>query len=265
MLFRSAKPVLLTEKMVYTLAAQGEITQRAFTLNYPEDKLPQAWLAAPLSDQGEIFGVIALHHYQDEKAYQSKDLELMRFVSHHISVAILRHKTQQQALQSNEALEQVINKRTQELQTTNLNLRMQIEERRKAEARLYHEAHHDALTQLPNRAMFSDRLTYSIKHLKRHPNHRFAVLFIDLDRFKMINDTLGHHAGDQFLIEIGLRLRECVRDNDILARLGGDEFVVLLDSLQSSEDIEVIASRIISSIEQPFELEIGRASCRERV
>lgn len=251
----TAKPVLLTEKMVYTLAAQGEITQRAFTLNYPEDKLPQAWLAAPLSDQGDIFGVIALHHYQDEKAYQSKDLELMRFVSHHISVAILRHKTQQQALQSNEALEQVINKRTQELQTTNLNLRMQIEERRKAEARLYHEAHHDALTQLPNRAMFSDRLTYSIKHLKRHPNHRFAVLFIDLDRFKMINDTLGHHAGDQFLIEIGLRLRECVRDNDILARLGGDEFVVLLDSLQSSEDIEVIASRIIGSIEQPFELD----------
>ena len=110
---------------------------------------------------------------------------------------------------------------------------MQIDERRKAEARLYHEAHHDALTQLPNRAMFSDRLGYSLRHLKRHPDHRFAVLFIDLDRFKMINDTLGHHAGDQFLIEISQRLRECVRDNDILARLGGDEFVVLLDSLQS--------------------------------
>jgi diguanylate cyclase (GGDEF)-like protein len=254
----TAKPVLLSEKMVYTLAAQGEITQRAFTLSYPENKLPQSWLAAPLSDQGEIFGVIAVHHYQDEKAYQCKDLELMRFVSHHIAVTILRHKTQQQALQSNEALEQVINKRTQELQATNLNLRMQIEERRKAEARLYHDAHHDALTQLPNRAMFSDRLTYSIRHLKRHPNERFAVLFIDLDRFKMINDTLGHHAGDQFLIEIAQRLSECVRDNDILARLGGDEFVILLDSLQSMqslEDVEEIASRIISSIEQPFELD----------
>ncbi|WP_085300160.1 sensor domain-containing phosphodiesterase [Cognaticolwellia mytili] len=249
------KPVLLTEKMIYTLEKQGEVTQRAFTLHYPEEKLPQAWLAAPLSDQGDIFGVIAVHHYQNEKAYQSKDLELMRFVSQHIAVAILRHKTQQQVLQSNEALEQVINKRTQELQSTNLNLRMQIEERRKAEARLYHDAHHDALTQLPNRAMFSDRLTYSLKHLKRHPNHRFAVLFIDLDRFKMINDTLGHHAGDQFLIEIAQRLRLCVRDNDILARLGGDEFVILLDSLQSSEDVEEIASRIISSIEEPFGLE----------
>ena len=249
------KPILLSDGTVYTLASQGEVTQCAFTLHYPEHELPKAWLAAPLSDQGEVFGVIAIQHYQDENAYHSKDLELMRFVSHHISIEILRQKVQQQALQSHEALEQIISNRTQELQATNLNLRMQIEERRKAEARLYHDAHHDALTQLPNRAMFSDRLSYSIRHLKRHPNQRFAVLFIDLDRFKMINDTLGHHAGDQFLIEISNRLRVCVRDNDILARLGGDEFVVLLDSLQSLEDVEEIASRIISSIAQPFELD----------
>ncbi len=252
---KKAKPILLSDRMVYTLASQGEVTKSAFTQYYPERQLPKAWLAAPLSDQGEVFGVIAIQHYQDESAYQSKDLELMRYVSHHISVEILRQRAQQRALQSHEALEKMINKRTQELQATNLNLRMQIEERRKAEARLYHEAHHDALTQLPNRAMFADRLTYSIRHLKRHPNQRFAVLFIDLDRFKMINDTLGHHAGDQFLIEISKRLRACVRDNDILARLGGDEFVVLLDSLQSLEDVEEITSRIIDSIAQPFELD----------
>ncbi|MBA6390062.1 EAL domain-containing protein [Colwellia sp. BRX10-3] len=254
MTISTAKPILLSDRMVYTLAAQGEVTQCAFTKHYPDHELPRAWLAAPLTDHGEVFGVIAIQHYQDEKAYHSKDLELMRFVSHHIAIEILRQKVQQQVLQSNEALEKIINKRTQELQATNLNLRMQIEERRKAEARLYHEAHHDGLTQLPNRAMFSDRLTYAIRHLKRHTNHRFAVLFIDLDRFKMINDTLGHHAGDQFLIEISHRLRDCVRDNDILARLGGDEFVVLLDSLQSLDDIEEIASRIITSIAQPFEL-----------
>jgi diguanylate cyclase (GGDEF)-like protein len=255
MALRTGKPILLSDKIVYTLAAQGEVTESVFNQHYPEDELPRAWLAAPLSDQGEVFGVIAIQHYQNASAYRSKDLELMRFVSHHISLEILRKKLQQQALQSHEALEKVVNERTQELQATNLNLRMQIEERRKAEARLYHEAHHDALTQLPNRAMFSDRLSYAIKHLKRHPNHRFAVLFIDLDRFKMINDTLGHHAGDQFLIEISHRLGECVRDNDILARLGGDEFVVLLDSLQSLEDVEEIASRIITSIAQPFDLE----------
>ncbi|MGB1262340.1 MAG: putative bifunctional diguanylate cyclase/phosphodiesterase, partial [Cognaticolwellia sp.] len=111
---------------------------------------------------------------------------------------------------------------------------------------------HDALTQLPNRAMLLDRLNYAMAHLKRHPNHRFAVLFIDLDRFKMINDTLGHDAGDQVLIEVAQRLQTCVRDNDILARLGGDEFVVLLDAIQSLEDAETIASRIISAIAQPF-------------
>ena len=255
MTIKAGKPILLRDSMVYTLAAQGDVTQCAFTKHYPEHELPRAWLAAPLTDHGEVFGVIAIQHYQDENAYQTKDLELMRFVSHHIAIEILRQKVQLQALQSHEALEKIINKRTQELQATNLNLRMQIEERRKAEARLYHEAHHDALTQLPNRAMFSDRLTYAMRHLKRHPNHRFAVLFIDLDRFKMINDTLGHHAGDQFLIEISHRLRDCVRDNDILARLGGDEFVVLLDSLQSPDDIEEIASRIITSIAQPFELD----------
>jgi diguanylate cyclase (GGDEF)-like protein len=255
MVIRTGKPILMSDSIIYTLAARGEVTQADFSPPYPDHNLPLAWLAAPLSNQGEVFGVIALQHYQDKNAYLSKDLELIRFVSHHIAIEILRQQTQQQAIKSHDVLEERVNKRTQELQATNLNLRMQIEERRKAEARLYHDAHHDALTQLPNRAMFSERVTYAIRHLKRHPSHSFAVLFIDLDRFKMINDTLGHHAGDQFLIEIARRLGQCVRDNDILARLGGDEFVVLLDSLPAPEYIERIASRIITSIAQPFELE----------
>lgn len=151
-------------------------------------------------------------------------------------------------------LDALVADRTRELQSANLNLRMQMAERRKAEQQLYFEAHHDSLTKLPNRAMFSDRLGYAIRHLKRHPNQRFAVLFIDLDRFKMINDTLGHHTGDLFLIEIASRLRSCVRDNDVLARLGGDEFVVLLDCLKS-DDVEEVASRIIASIEKPYVIE----------
>ncbi|SEL32371.1 diguanylate cyclase/phosphodiesterase with GAF sensor [Colwellia chukchiensis] len=255
MAINAGKPILLNGEQFYTLSAQGEVTKLKSKQYHAIHDLPRAWLAAPLSDQGEVFGVIAIQHYQDENAYQHKDLQLMRFVSHHISIEVLRQKMQQQALKSHEALEKIVNERTQELQATNLNLRMQIDERRKAEARLYHEAHHDALTQLPNRAMLADRLSYSIRHLKRHPHYRFSLLFIDLDRFKMINDTLGHHAGDQFLIEIARRLRLCVRDNDTLARLGGDEFVVLLDALQSTEDVEEIAARIINSIAQPYELD----------
>jgi len=270
---KTALPLLITKNNIITMIESGEIKSKPFNINYPEKFLPKAWLAAPLLNQGEIFGVLAIQNYQDDEAYQQSDLELIRFVSHHIATAILRFRTQTEIEKSNDELEKIINKRTQELQATNLNLRMQIEERRKAEAQLYHEAHHDALTKLPNRAMFSDRLSYALRHLKRHPDNRFAVLFIDLDRFKMINDTLGHHAGDQFLIEIAVRLQECVRDNDILARLGGDEFVILLDSLQSQEDVEEVASRIIAAIEQPFDLEghtlysnasIGIAMCNSQ-
>jgi len=252
---KTARPLMITAGYTYILSDDGEINKQKFLAKYSDNKLPQAWLAAPMVDRGKIFGVLALQHYQDAEAFQHSDLELIHFVSQHIASVIMRQRTQAKIQQSNEELECIVNKRTQELQATNLNLRMQIEERRKAEAQLYFEAHHDALTKLPNRAMFSDRLSYALRHLKRHPNNRFAVLFIDLDRFKMINDTLGHHAGDQFLIEIAARLSDCVRDNDILARLGGDEFVILLDSLQSQDDVEEVASRIISAIEKPFTLD----------
>lgn len=252
---KTGLPLLIVDENVFILSEQGTVIKQKFSLTYPAKNLPKAWLGAPLIENGKIMGVLAIQHYQDEHAYQYSDLELIRFVSQHIASAIMRKKAQEDAQQSHEQLEKIVNQRTQELQATNLNLRMQIEERQKAEEQLYFEANHDALTKLPNRAMFSDRLSHALSHLKRHPNNRFAVLFIDLDRFKVINDTLGHHAGDEFLIEIAARLTDCVRDNDVLARLGGDEFVILLDSLQSQDDVEEVASRIISAIEKPFELE----------
>jgi diguanylate cyclase (GGDEF)-like protein len=173
-----------------------------------------------------------------------------------VNTLLDQEKAQRESLKQEHRieLEALVAERTQELQAANVNLRMQMVERRKAEERLYFEAHHDALTKLPNRALFSDRLSYAIRHLKRHPNQKFSVLFIDLDRFKIINDTLGHHVGDLFLVEIAQRLRACVRDNDALARLGGDEFVVLLDALKS-DDTEEVASRIISAIEKPYIIE----------
>jgi len=252
---KTGEPLLIKGGEMVTLNEHGSVEYRFYKADPLKSRVPKAWLGAPLIDQGEAFGVFAVHHYQDEDAYQLTDLDLVKFVSQHIATAIVRIRTQAEIKRNNEILEQAINDRTKELQSTNLNLRMQIEERRKAEAQLYYEAHHDALTKLPNRAMLTDRLSYSLRHIKRHPSHQFAVLFIDLDRFKMINDTLGHHAGDLFLIEIASRLQECVRDNDILARLGGDEFVILLDSLQSEDDVEDVASRIINKIAMSFELD----------
>ena len=251
----TGEPILVKNDEVITLSEDGQAIHTDCAVRTFRSVKPKSWLGAPLIDQNKVFGVLAIHHYENEDAYQINDLEIVKFVSQHIATAIIRMRTQADIQKNNEALEKAINERTQELQNSNLNLRMQIEERRKAEAQLYYEAHHDALTKLPNRAMFTDRLNYSLRHLKRHPSHRFAVLFIDLDRFKMINDTLGHHAGDLFLIEIAARLQDCVRDNDILARLGGDEFVILLDSLQSEYDVEDVAGRIINKISEDFQLE----------
>jgi len=145
----------------------------------------------------------------------------------------------------------LVTEKTQALVSENLSLHEKLSEKNKADQQLYFDAHHDVLTKLPNRAMFSDRLSYALSHLKRHPEQQYAVLFIDLDRFKNINDTLGHHAGDIFLVEIAKRLSVCIRENDILARLGGDEFVILLDSL-TADDAEEVSTRIINSIEQPY-------------
>ena len=250
---QKGKPILVQGERIKILD-NNRIISSKISVQYEKSYLPKAWLAAPLYNQGNICGVIAIQDYHHEDAYQDSDLQLIQFASQHISTAIMRVRYQKQEQQTKEQLERLVCERTQALQATNLSLKMQIEERRKAEQQLYFEAHHDALTKLPNRAMFLDRLSYSLRHLKRHPLHKFAVLFIDLDRFKVINDTLGHHAGDEFLIEIANRLSGCIRNNDILARLGGDEFVILLDSFQETEDIEDICSRIINTVERPFTL-----------
>jgi len=190
------------------------------------------------------------------KKIQTSDVQTLMQELKLMTDALKKSQEDYEALKKrhNLEIESLVADRTQNLVTENFNLRTQISNKNKSEQKLYFDAHHDALTKLANRAMFSSRLNHAISHLKRHPDQRYAVLFIDLDRFKLINDTLGHHAGDIFLIEIARRLNSCVRDNDVLARLGGDEFVILFDSL-ASDDLEDITNRIINSIEQPFMIE----------
>ena len=106
-----------------------------------------------------------------------------------------------------------------------------ITQRKQAEAQLLHQAFHDGLTGLPNRALFMDRLECAVNRAKRCENYLFAVLFLDLDRFKLINDSLGHTLGDQLLVAIGKRVLSCLRMGDTVARMGGDEFTVLLEDI----------------------------------
>jgi diguanylate cyclase (GGDEF)-like protein/PAS domain S-box-containing protein len=116
--------------------------------------------------------------------------------------------------------------------------------RKVAEERLAHDAAHDALTGLPNRLLFLDRLQNRLDRTKRNPNDLFAVMFIDLDRFKVVNDSLGHAFGDQLLVTTGWRLQQCLRPQDTVSRLSGDEFAVLLDVVNTSADISGVAERI---------------------
>lgn len=129
-----------------------------------------------------------------------------------------------------------------------------ISERMETQQRLHHLAHHDALTGLPNRVLFNDRLEQAISRA-RWRDRKIAVLFMDMDRFKMINDTLGHNVGDNILKDIALRLSDCIREGDTVARFGGDEFAFILNDIANEDDIPSIANKIINTLSQPFDNE----------
>ena len=124
--------------------------------------------------------------------------------------------------------------------------------RKAAEERLLHDAFHDPLTGLPNRALFMDRLGMAIAHAKRRLSYTYAVLFIDLDRFKNVNDSLGHSAGDELLIAVARRLESCLRPGDTVARLGGDEFTILLDEVADVDHAVQVAQRMHKEMARPF-------------
>ncbi len=249
---RTGQAELINPPRVLELAESGEID-----VSIAQTMLQSAnsWLGSPLVVEGEISGVIAVQTYGKHAKYTAKDLELLRFVSHHIAVAMERKRSTEAIQRYNQLLEDRVQARTVELDKANQILKQQIEERKEIELKLIHDAHHDSLTDLPNRAMFTSRLELAIANKQRYTENLFAVLFIDLDRFKVINDTLGHHAGDEFLVEVARRISLCIRGHDLLARLGGDEFVILLDNFDEVSDVEEVASRIIDAVSDPFTLE----------
>lgn len=128
-----------------------------------------------------------------------------------------------------------------------------ISERKATAERIQHLAHHDILTDLPNRILFTDRLQQAIANAKRESKH-IAVLYLDLDKFKQINDTHGHDIGDLLLKEVAARLLDCVRDSDTVSRIGGDEFLVLLPTIEEEKDAILVAEKIRHTLNQAFEL-----------
>ena len=249
---RTGQAELINPPRVLELAEAGEID---VTIAQTMLNSANSWLGSPLVVDGEVFGVIAVQTYGKHAKYTARDLELLRFVSHHIAVTMERKRSTEEIHRHNSELELRVAARTAELDRANKYLKQQIEERKEIELKLIHDAHHDSLTDLPNRSMFTSRLELAVASKQRYTENYFAVLFIDLDRFKVINDTLGHHAGDEFLVEVARRIALCIRGHDLLARLGGDEFVVLLDNFEDLTDVQEVASRIINSISEPFLLD----------
>lgn len=155
----------------------------------------------------------------------------------------------------NAGLEQRVSERTEQLAATNQELEKEVIERRQVEEQLLHNAFHDGLTNLANRALFMDHLKLALGRVQRHESYQFAVLFLDLDRFKVVNDTLGHTVGDSLLIEIARRLEAGVRPGDTVSRLGGDEFTVLLDGMCDCGEAKAVAERLQNQLAAPFNLD----------
>lgn len=158
-----------------------------------------------------------------------------------------RHEAEAALARYQDELETRVRQRTSELAAANERLQAEIQERRQAEKKVWHIANHDALTDLPNRSLFQDRLGQALVQAQRR-KEKAALVFVDLDRFKSINDTLGHHIGDLLLQEIAHRLRASVRSADTVARLGGDEFVVILPGIKTAEKVALIVEKIHSNL-----------------
>ena len=141
-----------------------------------------------------------------------------------------------------------------EMSIVNKELQVELTERKRVEEQLAHTALHDPLTNLPNRILLIDRIRHGMERARRNKNFLFAVFFLDLDRFKVVNDSMGHNIGDLLLVESAQRLKSCLRAQDTVARLGGDEFVILLEDIRNPADYEIVANRILQSMRLPAEL-----------
>ncbi|MHA6494653.1 sensor domain-containing protein [Pseudomonas borbori] len=173
------------------------------------------WLGVPLISGTRVIGALVLRNYSGTTRYNEQDKELLQFASTQVAAAI---------------------------------------ERKRTHSRLEFLAQYDQLTELPNRTLLLDRLRSALHRAKRDAS-RLAVLYLDMDNFKHINDTFGHTAGDLLLREVAHRLRQCVRESDTVGRLGGDEFAVVLDNIGRQEDAAVVAEKIIGALSAPYLLE----------
>jgi diguanylate cyclase (GGDEF)-like protein len=238
---RSGQPLIADRKRARALVESGEVA--AGLLNSPTC----SWLGAPLPGSDGVAGVVAVQSYRQDITYDERDAELLTFVAYQIASSLQRRNGAEALRQLNAQLEHRVEERTREL-------REQIAVREQVEARLKHQVMHDPLTGLPNRVYLRDRLERALAGLRRHPDRRFALIYLDIDRFKVFNDSLGHLAGDQVLSEVARRMLQCIRDPDVAARLSGDEFAILLEDAPVPQTACKVAQRLQVALQAPMKI-----------
>ncbi|MGI8561752.1 MAG: bifunctional diguanylate cyclase/phosphodiesterase [Luteimonas sp.] len=233
---RTGKAQVVDRQRLHELLAAGEVAID------PADVEGRVWLGVPLLGGSTPIGVVAVHGDANDDEFGERNVELLTFVSYQIASSLQRFRAAEQLRLANAELERRVEARTAEL-------REQISVRERAEAQLQHQVMHDALTGLPNRIYLRDRLERAIAGLRRDPTQRFAVLYVDVDRFKVINDSLGHQAGDCVLEEVAKRLCAAVREPDVVARLAGDEFAILIEHVPMPESACKVAQRVLDLLQ----------------
>ncbi len=237
------RPLLVDRAGVLGLEADGVVRSVG--------PLAQCWLGVPLRQDDAVVGCITVQSYSPAVTFDARDQELLTFVAHHIGIGLARKRAQDRLVAAHAELEQRVESRTRELALANNQLVAQIGERMRAEKRLTHQALHDSLTELPNRARLLQELAAAIERATHDSSHGFAVLFLDLDRFKLINDSAGHAAGDKLLVEVSRRIIAAVRGHDVVARLGGDEFAILVGEVADAHAAQELAGRILETLGTP--------------
>ncbi len=243
-IINSGKPLLADSALLEELQGQGKVNSIG----------PQSfsWLGAPLYRNEEVVGAVVVQSYSPDIAFTPHDQNLLMFVAHNLGNGLARQRSQQHFRDVHLELERRVEERTSELAEANAKLLSQMSERMRAEQRLIHQATHDALTGLPNRMYLLDRLAAAILRARHGDGQTFVVLFLDLDRFKLVNDSIGHAAGDELLIEVAHRIVSTMRSNDVVSRLGGDEFAILAEYVEGEESIREMAQRLLDMLERPL-------------
>lgn len=240
---RTGQPLLAGRERIGELRDQGEVIQHG----------PPAysWLGVPLRQGRRVVGCLVVQSYSNQVRFTPHDQNLLSFVAHHIGNGLTRQRTRENLRAAHAELERRVDERTFELAETNARLMAQMGERLRAEQALTFQATHDALTDLPNRSLLLERLARSIT-AARAGGSPFAVMFMDLDRFKLVNDSMGHAAGDEMLVEVSRRITSVMGEQDTVARLGGDEFAVVLHYDGSPQTLADSAQKLLALINLPM-------------